>query len=257
MSNYQRVKIFILLAAVAVVVLSLFTEVSMGWTLILVVSYITIVSLGVFNLSWGFFTPVKYRGNRSSNMIALTFDDGPVEGKTEKVLQILKEYQVQAAFFCIGSRVAENPELLKKIDAGGHIIGNHTFTHSTTIDFFPVGRIKRELADTDEMICEVLEKKPRFFRPPYGITNPMIGRAVKDGKYLVVGWSLRSFDTMIKDPTKLFNRAARSLKGGDIILFHDYSDSMITMLPRFLELVKEKGLKIVPLDALLNEKPYR
>jgi peptidoglycan-N-acetylglucosamine deacetylase len=257
MSTYQRVKILVLLAAAVLIVLNLFSEISIFWTLILIFLYVLVVTLGVFNLSLGFFSPVKYHGDKNGKAVALTFDDGPIDGKTEKILKILADHQIQAAFFCIGSRVAENAELVKEIDKAGHLIGNHTFTHSSTIDFFPAHKIKRELTDTDEMIFEILQKKPRFFRPPYGITNPMIGRAVKDGKYLMVGWTLRSFDTIIKDPVKLFARAARSLKGGDIILFHDYSDSMISMLPRFLALAKEKGLKIVRLDELLNEKPYR
>jgi peptidoglycan-N-acetylglucosamine deacetylase len=257
MSIYQRVKILVLLAAAALIALNLFGDISILWTLTLIFLYVLVVTLGVFNLSWGFFNPVRYHGDKNGKAVALTFDDGPIDSKTEKILEILADHQVQAAFFCIGSRVAQSPEVIKKIDEAGHLLGNHTFTHSSTIDFFPTHKIKRELTDTDEMIFEVLQKKPRFFRPPYGITNPMIARAVKDGKYLMVGWTLRSFDTIIKDPAKLFARAARSLKGGDIILFHDYSDSMVSMLPQFLALAKEKGLKIVRLDELLNEKPYR
>jgi peptidoglycan-N-acetylglucosamine deacetylase len=257
MSIYLKVKILFLVATLALVVLSIFQGISIWFIVIVVALYFAVVSFGVFNLWAGFFVPVKYRGDKNTQTIALTFDDGPVPGKTEKILAILREHHVNASFFCIGSRVATHPEVLNNIDKQGHLVCNHTFSHSTTIDFFPASRIIRELLDTDEAIYEVLGRRPVFFRPPYGITNPMIAAAVKAGKYLVVGWSLRSFDTLIKDPERLMNRAARSLKAGDIILFHDYSDSTIAILPSFIKHVQEKGFKIVRLDALLNEKPYR
>lgn len=257
MFTHQRVKVIFLVSAVALVALRFVFEIHPFWIFALIIVFVCVTTLGVFNLSLGYFHPVKSGGDQKGTKISLTFDDGPVPEKTKKILKILADHEVPATFFCIGSRVAANPEVVKEIDSKGHLIGNHTFTHSPTIDFFPKARISRELLDTDEMIFEILQKRPRYFRPPYGITNPMIARAVKEGKYVMVGWRLRSFDTMIKDSAKLFKRTARSLKAGDVVLFHDYSDSMITMLPRFLQHVREKGLSIVPLNELLNEKPYR
>jgi peptidoglycan-N-acetylglucosamine deacetylase len=72
----------------------------------------------------------------------------------------------------------------------------------------------------------------------------------------VIGWSCRSFDTVIKDPEKLFNRIEKSIKGGDVILFHDQSESMFKMLPAFLEHLNKVGLKVVRVDELLKEKAY-
>jgi len=84
----------------------------------------------------------------------------------------------------------------------------------------------------------------------------MLASAVKRGGYKTIGWSIRSFDTVIKDSKVLMNRITRSLKGGDVILLHDYTDSTLEILPDLLDHIKKVGLKIVRVDQLLNEKAY-
>jgi peptidoglycan/xylan/chitin deacetylase (PgdA/CDA1 family) len=113
-----------------------------------------------------------------------------------------------------------------------------------------------ELKKTDHAIEKAICKKPRFFRPPYGVTNPNLAKAIKKGGYITMGWSVRSFDTITKDETKLFERVTQNLKGGDVILLHDYCDSTIRMLPRLLKHIEQIGLKVVRLDVLLNEEAY-
>jgi peptidoglycan/xylan/chitin deacetylase (PgdA/CDA1 family) len=84
--------------------------------------------------------------------------------------------------------------------------------------------IGKELDDTDHAIYKTIGAKPAFFRPPYGVTNPMVASAVERGGYKTIGWSIRSFDTVIKDSKVLMERITGSLKGGDVILLHDYSN---------------------------------
>jgi peptidoglycan-N-acetylglucosamine deacetylase len=223
--------------------------------ILVVVTYLVIMTAGTVILSWQFFIPVKSSGI-SQQSIAITFDDGPMEGKTEKILEILRKQNIPGAFFCIGNRVDKNPALVKRIHDEGHLIGNHSYWHAATFDLQRAATITQELMDTDTSIYNVIGKKPKFFRPPYGVTNPMVSRAVRQNNYTVIGWSVRSFDTVIKDPQKLFRRITRSLKGGDIVLFHDYSESTLEILPVFLQHVNALGLKIVRVDELLNEKAY-
>jgi peptidoglycan/xylan/chitin deacetylase (PgdA/CDA1 family) len=120
-----------------------------------------------------------------------------------------------------------------------------------------VRRVARELADTDEAIRSAIGQTPRFFRPPYGVTNPMIARVVNRKQYTAVGWSVRSFDTVTDDRAKLLERVTRSLKGGDVVLFHDHCESTLEILPAFFEHVSRLGLKIVRIDELIGEKAYR
>ena len=218
--------------------------------------YIAFEAYGSINLSAQYFLPVKFKGNSSSREIAITFDDGPLPGKTEKILDILKAHQVPAAFFCIGHRVDENPALLGRIHAEGHLIGNHSYWHSRTFDIQTPNKIASELQKTDEAIGKTIGVIPKFFRPPYGVTNPMVASAVKKRNYTIIGWSIRSFDTVIKDGSKLMKAITSSLEGGSVILLHDYPDVTLQILPGLLEHISKLGFKIVRVDKLLNEKPY-
>jgi peptidoglycan-N-acetylglucosamine deacetylase len=250
------VNIVFTLALVSLMVLDIYGEVSLWWFVAVIFIYSLILAYGSTVLSAQFFVPVLSEGNRSINTIAITFDDGPIPGKTEKVLDILKSANVPAAFFCIGHRAKANAELLKRVSTEGHVIGNHSYWHGKTFDLQTSAKISEELKNTDDIIHSICNVTPAFFRPPYGVTNPMVAGALRQSNHKVVGWSVRSFDTMTNDRLKLLKRVTKSLKGGDIVLFHDFSDAMIDILPQFIDHVHQIGLKIVRLDELLNEKPY-
>jgi peptidoglycan-N-acetylglucosamine deacetylase len=248
-------RIFLLLL-LGVMFSDVFGEVS-AWIYVAIgLLYSLIQGAGSVILSLQFFIPVRYSGDKAFNRIAITFDDGPVMGKTERILDILKSRNVSAAFFCIGNRVKTHPVILSRIHDEGHLVGNHSYWHGKTFDLQTSEKISEELKATDEVIVERIGKQPRFFRPPYGVTNPMVANAITRGNYTTVGWTLRSFDTITKDSAKLLERVTRTLKAGDIILFHDYCDSTIEILPALLDHIAQIGLKIVRVDELLNEKGY-
>lgn len=255
MPRYRIVDLLAVLMLLGLGLLNIQQPVSLWWYGTIVVVYLSVSALGATVLSWQYFVPVRSRGVRT-DAIALTFDDGPLPGKTEKILALLHERGIPAAFFCIGHRVVASPGVVTAIHAGGHLLGNHSYWHGKTFDLQTAGAVATELRQTDTALATVIGRTPRFFRPPYGVTNPMVARAVRRGGYTVVGWSMRSFDTVIQDRAKLLQRITRSLKGGDIVLFHDYSDSMLDVLPAFLDHVAKLGLKVVRVDELLQEKAY-
>ena len=226
------------------------------WYALVAIIYLNIQAYGAAVLSAEFFMPVKFEGDRTSNKIAITFDDGPIPVMTDKILEVLSAHKVPAAFFCIGNRVNDYPALTKKIYDAGHLIGNHSYWHGALFDLQTPAKIAIELIETDSAIENVIHKKPNFFRPPFGVTNPMVASAVKKRGYKTIGWSIRSFDTVTKNGTVLFERVTRSLKGGDVILFHDYSAATLEILPKFLDHVAKLGLKVVRVDELLKEKAY-
>lgn len=210
---------------------------------------------GSFFISSNFYLKALCSGDRSGNSIAITFDDGPTPGATDRVLQILKERNVKATFFCIGKNAANAESFVRQMDADGHLIGNHSFNHGKWFDLQSHEKMQDELIKTDEAISAAINKKPKLFRPPYGVTNPNLAKAVGD-HYQTIGWSVRSFDTASKDRDRIWKRITKKLRGGDIVLFHDRCEITIELLPEFIDHVANAGLNIVPLDQLLKLKPY-
>jgi peptidoglycan-N-acetylglucosamine deacetylase len=254
MSRYYIVSTAFLVLLITSLIIDGAVDIPMWWYFAITFVFVVISAIGSVVLSMQFFTPVISKGNNPG--IALSFDDGPVPGKTEKVLDVLRRFNVPATFFCIGNRMSQNPDLVRRIYSEGHLIGNHSYFHAATFDLQSSSMITKELTDTDQILSQLTGKRPRFFRPPYGVTNPMVAKAVRRKNYKVIGWSIRSFDTIIKDPERLFLRVTKPLKSGDIILFHDHCDSTITILPDLLEYIRKNGLKVVRIDELINEKAY-
>jgi peptidoglycan/xylan/chitin deacetylase (PgdA/CDA1 family) len=254
--NFRSSNIGFIILLIALIILDWQFGISNWYYAALGAIIIALHTYGSIVVSAEFFVPIKCKSNQSNNQIAITFDDGPLPYLTPRVLDILKQYNAPATFFCIGKRIAKHPEILQQVHAQGHIIGNHTFSHGKYFDLQSAGRMSEELKQTDDAIEKAIGFKPRFFRPPYGVTNPNLAKAISRGGYITMGWSVRSFDTITPDAEKLFNRVVNQLKGGDIILFHDYCESTITILPRLLDHINKIGLKVVRLDVLLNEKAY-
>lgn len=215
-----------------------------------------VIFYGSYFVDSNFFMQVLCKGDEQKKELVLTFDDGPHLKFTPQILAVLEKYQVKATFFCIGENIEKHPTLLQKIDKAGHFIGNHTYHHSNFFDIYPQKRVKEELKSTEEIIQKVIHKKSKIFRPPYGVTNPPIAKAVKALDYLAIGWSIRSLDTAIKEKEKIVSRVIRQLKGGDILLLHDTSERTVVVLEEVLKYCQNNGIKIVGLDELLKIKIY-
>jgi len=190
------------------------------------------------------------RSKRKDKVVALTFDDGP-DKQTEKILDLLKEYNVKACFFCIGSKVEENKNLLKRIKDEGHLIGNHSFSHLFSFPLHSVKWLKQDLQACEQQIEEVTQEKVRLFRPPFGVTNPLIAKAVKSFNYITIGWSIRSLDTC-KSVEKAFARIKQKLKPGAVILLHDPLPASDILLRELLDYLNKNEYKIERVDKLFG-----
>ena len=218
--------------------------------------YSLIIFYGSYYVCSNFFMSVICSGKTDEKKIAISFDDGPVQQYTPDVLQVLKENKVPAAFFCIGKRIAENEELLKQVYEEGHIIGNHSFTHTPMFDVMLPGQMLNDVKKMDAAMKNAIGLQPKLFRPPYGVTTPGMKKVMQLGGYTAVGWSIRSFDTMAKDQKKLLNKLLSQLKPGAIILLHDTMQITLAILPRFIQAARNEGYEFVRLDKLLNVKVY-
>jgi peptidoglycan/xylan/chitin deacetylase (PgdA/CDA1 family) len=217
--------------------------------------FLAVVGFGVAFPQLSFFGQFVCRGKNSKRCVALTFDDGPDANSMPQLLDLLKETKIEAAFFCVGERVAANPELAARIVREGHLLQNHSYVHSHFTNFFSVARLKAELARTQTAIQEATGIVPRFFRPPMGLSNPRIFRAARELNLKVIGWTIRSLDTIATDPKKIIARIARRLKPGAIILLHDGNipaERLVQTVKLLLATLRERGYDVVRLDKLLK-----
>ena len=213
--------------------------------------YLLFLTLGAARIQMNFYLKAIHNGSLDEAKVALTFDDGPDEETTVGLLNILEKHQIKAAFFCIGSKIEKNELILKKISENGHLIGNHSWSHTFFFDFFLPGKMIREIKKTDTIIENISGIPVKLFRPPYGVTNPFLSKALKRTRHTVIGWSLRTFDTT-KNRQRVLKRIETHLKNGDIILFHDANPKTLNFLDDAIELIKHGGMEIVGLDELLK-----
>ena len=191
------------------------------WTvnIIMTLVYITLLYIGVTRHRLNYF--YNSVNKLSKNGLALTFDDGPNVEYTNKVLDILAKKNVKATFFIIGKNIKGNETILKRIDSEGHIIGNHSVNHSYWINSLPSKMIAKEIEENQDLIENVIGKRPRYYRTPFGLTSPNVARAIKKTKMISIGWDFRTFDTMAKDKNKLLEKLKKNAKSSSIMLLHD------------------------------------
>lgn len=201
-----------------------------------------------------FYLKAYLRAPERGKNVVLTFDDGVHIDITPKVLDILARYKAKATFFVIGKHI-ETPEaqaILRRMQAEGHGIGNHSYSHSTFFDFYGTRRIENELKLTHNLIARATGEPPRWFRPPYGVTTPHIGLAVRRMQYQTIGWSVRSLDTVVKSPEVLLGRVMKQVRGGDIILLHDHHAHILAFLPLLLEQLRGGGYEVGGLEEMMR-----
>lgn len=211
---------------------------------------------GAFEIRFNYFLKAFHSaGKTTDRIISLTFDDGPTEF-TPRILEILKKNNAKATFFCIGKQINQSPENLQKIHQLGHLIGNHTYHHSPKNGFYSTDKIIQEILTTNQIIEQTISVKTKIFRPPFGVTNPHIARALRRTKHHVIGWDVRSLDTVIDDEKRLFDRITRQIKPGSIVLLHDTSDKTANVLAQLFVFLLKENYKVVPLDELLKIDVY-
>lgn len=256
MLNFNNINIVFIALLIAFIGYHFFYGLPWYVFVLLLLVYLSLLFYGSYNVRSNFYVKTVSSADTSKMQIAISFDDGPSTTYTPQILDILKHHNIHAAFFCIGKRIAENEALLQRVHEEGHIIGNHSYSHDLWFDLFSAGKMAEDLFRMNKAMKKVIGIEPRLFRPPYGVTNPNLKKAIRKGKFIPVGWSVRSMDTVIKDAAKLLEKVTGSLKPGAVVLFHDTSKPTLDILPAFIEHARQKGYSIIRLDKLLNLEPY-
>lgn len=157
---------------------------------------------------------------RGSRRLALTFDDGPNDPHTLRLVDVLARHGVKATFFLIGKYVERRPEFVRSIVAAGHEIGNHTYSHPNLIFRGPAG-VRREIAACDTAVKEASGVECKLFRPPWGGRLPWTLRAIRSAQHEPILWSATSYDWRAQSAKQIVDNVARQVRGGDVILLHD------------------------------------
>jgi len=257
MLNFRNINIVFIGVLIIIIILIFQLNISFWYLFIPFFGWLIITALGSFNIQWNYFLKATHHNHATEkNEIALTFDDGPSPEFTPKVLKLLKQFNAKATFFLIGKNTEKYPELVNQIIAEGHNIGSHSYAHTNNYGFLSRNEVTKDIMKSQKILFEITNKRVQFFRPPFGVTNPNIARAVKNLSLKTFGWSVRSYDTVAKNSETVFKKVTSNLKRGDVVLLHDTSELSVEILEKILRYLKNKNMDSVTLSTLFNIDSY-
>jgi len=198
-----------------------------------------------------------YLGDTSKKVIYLTFDEGYENGHTGQILDILKEYKVPAAFFVVKPYITKEPELIKRMVAEGHIVGNHSVHHPSMAQIHDKEKFVAELKGVEDAYKELVgEDMPKFFRPPMGKYSKESLQSTKDLGYKTIFWSFAYKDWLVNNQPAESHAIQKIGKGahpGSIMLLHAVSKTNTNVLATVIKTLQEEGYEFKSLNELPTE----
>lgn len=195
-----------------------------------------------------------YVGSGEEKVIYLTFDAGFENGYTEQILDTLKETEVPAAFFLVGTYIKENPDLINRMVEEGHIVGNHTMNHPDMSAISSQESFEKQLVETEAQYQAVTgQEMPKYYRPPQGKYSESNLQMANEMGYATVFWSLAYVDWNVdSQPTKeeAFSKLLPRIHPGAVILLHSTSETNANILKDLIEEYKSMGYEFRSIDKL-------
>ena len=191
-----------------------------------------------------------YYEKKNQKVVALTFDDGPNPATTNQALDTLSKYGIKATFFVLGKNVSGNEEILKRMKADGHVIGNHSWSHPV-LSKLSLDEAKKQITDTEDALTKVLGSSSKLMRPPYGAITDDIRNSL-DLSFIM--WDVDSLDWKSKNEASILTEIQREVKNGSIILMHDIHAETVNALPKIIDYLKEQGYHFVTVPEMLNSR---
>jgi peptidoglycan-N-acetylglucosamine deacetylase len=223
--------------------------------LIAAVVSLIVASIGVRGLIWisylAIFGDTYRHGDTDKKVVALTFDDGPYKEYTEKLLEILEEYQVKATFFMQGRKIERRPHVVQKIHARGHEVGNHSYSHPRMVYKSP-SFIRSEIEKTDALLKDLGIEYETHFRTPYGqqlIAVPFV--LTRLGKKNI-RWSIDPRDQKATGVDQLVSQLMKEVKPGSIILLHDNGVETINAVEMIVKGLKNRGYNFLTISQMMS-----
>ena len=197
-----------------------------------------------------------YLGNTQEKVLYLTFDAGYENGCTAQILDVLEKHQVKAAFFLVGNYLEQNKDLVRRMVAQGHIVGNHTMHHPDMSKLTDKTRFAAELQELEALYTEITgEPMPKYYRPPQGIYSEENLKMAKEMGYKTVFWSLAYVDwNNDQQPSAdyAFEKLLPRTHNGAVILLHSTSKTNAQILDQLLTRWEEMGYRFATLDELFS-----
>ncbi len=193
--------------------------------------------------------PESPQTSTGTKQIALTFDDGPYKN-TEKVLDLLDQYNAKATFFVVGNRVEYFPETIRRMVSSGHCIGNHTYSHKRLDNLSPA-QVSQQLTKTNEAVKEITGGYvPQYVRPPYGFYDHNIKTI--DGMPVIL-WTVDPGDWSLKNTQKIAQGVIQNAKDGDIVILHEQLTQSVEATEIILQELTNQGFSFVTVDQLMDK----
>ena len=196
----------------------------------------------------------KYIGDTERPQICLTFDAGYENGGTAQILDTLQKHGVKAAFFLVGSYLEQNPELVRRMAAEGHTVGNHTYHHKNMAEIADETSFREELSSVETLYKTITgEEMARYYRPPQGVYSEENLKMAKALGYKTVFWSLAYVDWLNdRQPSReeAFSKLLPRIHNGAIVLLHSTSETNAEILDELLTKWEEMGYSFVTLDEV-------
>jgi len=201
-------------------------------------------------------------GNHHRNQIALTFDDGPNEPFTSRILDILAEHSIKATFFMLGENAERFADVCQRIQREGHVIGNHSYSHSKWLALRKGKDIAQELKNAQEAIYRASGVKPCLFRPPYGFWTPWLLRTARKLGFTTIRWDNMTNDwESTKEASEIAAAILKKARPGGIIVLHDGRDTrqrydrtpLLQALPVIIASLKRQGYQFVTVPQLMDD----
>lgn len=206
-----------------------------------------------------------WHGDRARKVVALTFDDGPVLGGTEDVLDALAELRVPGTFFCIGANALQHPELMRRAYTAGHVIGAHSMNHSRVTALSPVGTA--HIDQCLDAIHGVLGRTPALYRPPWGWMTPWEVLRLRRRGLAVIRWDIETPDSLVPCPSAdvIYAATLPRVRPGTIIVFHDgmtHADRFerpetVRALRMLVPEIRARGYSFATIPELLGIPAYQ
>jgi peptidoglycan/xylan/chitin deacetylase (PgdA/CDA1 family) len=157
---------------------------------------------------------------RGSKQLALTYDDGPNNSHTLRLLEVLAKHGIHATFFLLGRYVQQRPGIAREVVKAGHTVGNHTFTHPSLV-FKSESEIRNQLSDCRAVLQDAVGAHSNLFRPPFGRRRPAVLRLARELALEPVMWNVTGYDWDAPPAAVIEQKVTSQLRGGNVILLHD------------------------------------